>query len=63
MNAFRISTTVTTIQTASTLMDLSCVLVAMDILEMELFAKVNIEGIVFGTKQLEGYMILTSSFN
>jgi hypothetical protein len=41
MNVLRLSTIVTKTQIATTPMDLSCALAAMDILEMELFAKVN----------------------
>ncbi len=41
MNVLYLLTTVTRTQPAPTLMDLSCVLVTVDILEMELFAKVN----------------------
>jgi hypothetical protein len=48
MNAFRISITVATkIHTAPTLMNLSCALVAMDILEMDCLAR-SIEVLVFG---------------
>jgi hypothetical protein len=41
MNVLKLLTSVTKTQTAPTLMDLSCVLVAMDTLEMELFVKVT----------------------
>ena len=41
MNALYFLTTVMKIHTARTLMDRSCVLVAVDTLEMELFAKVS----------------------
>jgi hypothetical protein len=41
MNVLYLLTTVTRTQPAPTLMDLSCVLVTVDILEMEHYAKVN----------------------
>ncbi len=40
MNVLYLSTTVTNTQPAPIIMDLSCALVRVDILEMELFAKV-----------------------
>ena len=45
MNVLYPLTTVTQIQTAPTLMGLSSVLVTLGILEMELFAKVNIKNV------------------
>ena len=41
MNVLYLLTTVIRTQLAPTLLDLSCVLVTVDILEMELYAKVN----------------------